>query len=56
MRRVPSLRKRRRRIKGLPGVRLPLPRKPPQRHADPRRKPPKHRKRIAGDDTGENGP
>jgi hypothetical protein len=43
-------RPKRRRIKGLPGVRLPLPRKPHQRHEDKRRKPAKHRKRPGEDD------
>ena len=35
-----------RRLKGMPGVRLPLPRKPHQRHEDRRTKPPRHKKKI----------
>ncbi len=38
--------RRLRRIKGLPGVRLPLPRQRHQRHEDKRTKPPKHKKKI----------
>ncbi len=34
----------------MPGVRLPLPRKPHQRHADRRTKPPKHKKKIFGEE------
>ena len=43
-------RRRPRRLKGLPGVRLPLPRKPHQRHADKRTRPPKHKKTVFQDD------
>src|SRR5437867_2997308 len=48
----PTIRPRRprKRIKGMPGVRLPLPRKPHQRHADRRSKPPKHKKKIFGEE------
>jgi hypothetical protein len=38
--------RRTRRVKGMPGVRLPLPRKPHQRHADKRTRPPKHKKKT----------
>jgi len=34
----------------MPGVRLPLPRKPHQRHEDKRTKPSKHKKKILSDE------